>query len=69
MQDRLSPLLALRAFNDGQGSESSSLGNSVGHTVRQMIDVARRVTGQSIVPLAQRRRPGDPDMLVPEFCT
>ena len=41
-----------------------NLGNGRGFTVRQVIDVARRVTGQPIAATEEPRRPGDPAVLV-----
>jgi UDP-glucose 4-epimerase len=57
-------LLALKALNDGYGSAVFNLGNSVGYSVRQVIEVARRVTGKRIDVVAHDRRPGDPAVLV-----
>jgi len=57
-------LLALEALNEGHGSAVFNLGNSVGHSVRQVIEVARRVTGRRIDAVEQGRRPGDPAVLV-----
>lgn len=41
-----------------------NLGNGRGFSVRQVIDVARRVTGQPIAVIEEPRRPGDPAVLV-----
>lgn len=41
-----------------------NLGNGNGHSVRQVIDVAREVTGHPIPAECAPRRPGDPDRLV-----
>ncbi|KJS28666.1 MAG: hypothetical protein VR64_23375 [Desulfatitalea sp. BRH_c12] len=57
-------LLALEALGDGCGSDVFNLGNSVGHSVRQVIETACRVTGRDIVAVACDRRPGDPAALV-----
>ena len=57
-------LLALQALNDGCGSAVFNLGNSVGYTVRQVIEAARRVTGRPIEAVAHDRRSGDPAVLV-----
>ena len=57
-------LLALLALNDGYSSAVFNLGNSVGHSVRQVIDVAREVTGKAIETVEFGRRAGDPAVLV-----
>ena len=41
-----------------------NLGTGAGHSVRQVIDAARRVTGKTIPLREQPRRPGDPPVLV-----
>ena len=41
-----------------------NLGTGAGHSVRQVIDAARRVTGKAIPLREQPRRPGDPPVLV-----
>ncbi len=57
-------LLALeRLLTDGPGGRYN-LGNGAGHSVRQVIDAARRVTGRPIPEKAAPRRPGDPAVLV-----
>jgi UDP-glucose 4-epimerase len=56
-------LLALDAL--GQHSRLVyNLGNGLGFSVRQVIDVARRVTGHPIPAVESPRRPGDPATLV-----
>lgn len=57
-------LLALQALLDGAESCAYNLGNSVGYSVRQVIDLARKVTGKSIPAIEEDRRPGDPAVLV-----
>ena len=57
-------LLALRYLIAGGGSTIYNLGNSRGHSVREVIDVARTVTGHAIPAIAADRRPGDPPMLI-----
>ncbi|MEJ2660028.1 MAG: UDP-glucose 4-epimerase GalE [Desulfobacteraceae bacterium] len=57
-------LLALRALLDGAGCCAYNLGNSIGYAVRQVIDVARKVTGRKIQALEEQRRAGDPAILV-----
>jgi UDP-glucose 4-epimerase len=57
-------LLALRALLDGSGSSTYNLGNSIGYSVRQVIDLARKVTGRTIETVEEQRRAGDPATLV-----
>ncbi|MGD9009777.1 MAG: UDP-glucose 4-epimerase GalE [Desulfobacteraceae bacterium] len=57
-------MLALDALMDGGASEVYNLGNSVGYSVRQVIDVAGKVTGKKIDLVEENRRPGDPAILV-----
>jgi len=55
-------LLALRAL-DG-GSRTYNLGNGRGFSVREVIEMAREVTGKPIPVEIGPRRPGDPATLV-----
>jgi UDP-glucose 4-epimerase len=57
-------LLALQALLDGSGSCAYNLGNSIGYSVRQVIDLARVVTGHAIPTVEEQRRAGDPATLV-----
>lgn len=57
-------LLALDALAAGKGSGIYNLGNGEGHTVREVIDIAREVTGVEFVAVDSGRRPGDPEMLI-----
>ena len=41
-----------------------NLGNGMGYSVREVIDVAREVTGRDIKAVESPRRPGDPPVLV-----
>jgi len=41
-----------------------NLGNGAGFSVREVVEVARRVTGREIVAIEADRRPGDPPALV-----
>ena len=56
-------ILALDALESGGGSAVYNLGNEQGHSVREVIDVARRMTGVDI-PFVGPRREGDPAVLV-----
>jgi UDP-glucose 4-epimerase len=55
----------LRALDalDG-GSRTYNLGNGQGYSVREVIEVARAVTGHAIPVVVGPRRPGDPAVLV-----
>ena len=55
-------ILALEAPAGLAGSYN--LGTGRGHSVREVIDTARRVTGRAIAEIAAPRRPGDPPELV-----
>jgi UDP-glucose 4-epimerase len=56
-------LLAMDAIEPGRHT-IYNLGNGLGHSVRQVIDVAREVTGREIPVREEPRRPGDPARLV-----
>jgi UDP-glucose-4-epimerase GalE len=55
---------ALRYLNDGGESRAFNLGTGHGHSVRETIDAARRVTGRPIPSKDSPRRAGDPPVLV-----
>jgi len=55
---------ALRYLGDGGESRAFNLGTGHGHSVRETIDAARRVTGRPIPSKDSPRRPGDPPVLV-----
>lgn len=57
-------LLALEALLAGGGNGAYNLGNSKGYSVREVIAVARGVTGKAIAERMAARRPGDPAVLV-----
>jgi UDP-glucose 4-epimerase len=57
-------LLALEHLRAGKRSEFINLGNGNGYSVKDVIDVARRVTGKSIEAVNVARRAGDPPQLV-----
>jgi UDP-glucose 4-epimerase len=54
---------ALRALED-RSQLIYNLGNGVGFTVREVIDVAREVTGHAIPAIESPRREGDPAILI-----
>jgi UDP-glucose 4-epimerase len=47
-----------------RGSRTCNLGNGQGYSVREVIEVAREVTGHVIPAVVGPRRPGDPAVLV-----
>ena len=57
-------LLALRGLQDGGPSATYNLGNSRGYSVREVIDLSRKVTGMEIPAIEAENRPGDPAVLV-----
>ncbi len=56
--------LALEALFAGQPSAVYNLGNSKGYSVREVIDVAGKITGLPIPVVEAGRRPGDPAVLI-----
>ena len=56
-------LLALRAL-DERPRQIYNLGTGAGHSVRQVVEAARRVTGHAIPVHVEPRRSGDPARLV-----
>ncbi len=59
----LAHLAALERIQAGQGIEVN-LGTGTGHSVREVIDVCRDITGHDIPEVIGERRPGDPPTLV-----
>ena len=57
-------LLALGAIDAGDPFRVYNLGCGDGFSVKQVVDVARRVTGRPIATKSAPRRPGDPAILV-----
>ncbi len=57
-------LLALKALEGGAKTTVYNLGNGLGHSVTQVIEAARRVTGHPIPVRDDPRRAGDPPVLV-----
>ena len=56
-------LLALQQIKPGEGIEVN-LGTGVGHSVREVIDVCRQITGHAIPEVMVERREGDPPELI-----
>ncbi len=57
-------LLALRKLEQGAATTVYNLGNGNGHSVNEVIEAARRVTGHPIPVRDDPRRAGDPPVLV-----
>lgn len=57
-------ILALDYLRRGEESNIFNLGNGVGFSVKEVIDVARKVTGHTIPAKIEQRRAGDPSVLV-----
>ncbi|PSN18286.1 UDP-glucose 4-epimerase GalE [filamentous cyanobacterium CCP5] len=57
-------VLGLKYLLQGGQSQFINLGNGNGFSVKEVIDVARQVTGRDIKAVFCDRRPGDPPMLV-----
>jgi len=57
-------ILALKYLQKGGKSDVFNLGSSRGFSVKEMIDMARAVTGREIPAKIGKRRPGDPSVLI-----
>jgi UDP-glucose 4-epimerase len=57
-------VLALEALGNGRDHMIYNLGNGRGYSVREVIDMAREVTGIDFPAVEAARRPGDGDRLV-----
>jgi UDP-glucose 4-epimerase len=57
-------ILALQHLRSGGRSECINLGNKRGHSVLEVINSTRRVTGRGVEARLEPRRPGDPPHLV-----
>jgi UDP-glucose 4-epimerase len=57
-------ILALEGLLDGMRSRAYNLGNQKGFSVKEVVDVARKVTGHPIPIQEAPRRQGDPPVLV-----
>lgn len=57
-------MLGLDALREGKATTAYNLGNGNGYSVREVIEVAREVTGIGIKAVEAERRAGDPAVLV-----
>ena len=57
-------ILAIEKLETGLPSFQCNLGTGIGHTVKELIAAAEKVTGHSIPVVLGERRPGDPPELV-----
>ena len=57
-------ILAVKYLMAGNDSDVFNLGNGVGFTVKEVIETAEKVTGQSIKVVEEGRRAGDPAVLI-----
>lgn len=57
-------ILAVKYLMAGNKSDIFNLGNGVGFTVREVIEMAEKVTGESIKVVETDRRAGDPAVLI-----
>lgn len=57
-------LIGLERLLNGEAGGQYNLGNGEGHSVREVIEMARRVTGRPILARVGQRRRGDPAVLV-----
>lgn len=57
-------VLGLEYLLEGKESNIFNLGNENGFSVREVLEIAQKVTGKSIKIIERDRRPGDPPILV-----
>jgi UDP-glucose 4-epimerase len=57
-------ILAVEYLLKGNDSNIFNLGNGIGFTVKEVIDTARKVTGETITAVVSERRAGDPAKLI-----
>ncbi|MBZ4646330.1 MAG: UDP-glucose 4-epimerase [Petroclostridium sp.] len=57
-------ILALKKLRNGGNSDVYNLGNGTGFSVKEVVEIAREVTGINIKAVIAARRPGDPAILV-----
>ena len=57
-------ILAMKHLLDGGESDIFNLGNGNGHSVLEVIETAEKITGKKVPVVNEKRRPGDPAVLV-----
>jgi UDP-glucose 4-epimerase len=57
-------ILALKKLKNGGNSDIYNLGNGKGFSVKEVVELAREVTGESIKAIISERRAGDPAILI-----
>lgn len=57
-------ILGLEALKNGAPTNAYNLGNGRGYSVREVVEMGRKVTGKNIVAVEAPRRPGDPAELI-----
>lgn len=57
-------ILAVKYLMDGNESNIFNLGNGIGFSVNEVVDVARKVTNSPIKVIMEERRAGDPAILI-----
>src|SRR6056297_2351923 len=57
-------ILSLEKMMNGGKSQVFNLGNGVGFSVKEVIKMAKKVTGKDIATIEAERRPGDPAVLI-----
>lgn len=57
-------ILAVKYLMEGNDSNIFNLGNGIGFSVNEVIETARKVTGDSIKAVVEPRRAGDPAQLI-----
>ena len=57
-------ILAMKYLRDGNDSNIFNLGNGVGFTIKEVVEIARKVIGHPIPAKEEPRRSGDPSMLI-----
>lgn len=57
-------ILAVEKLRRGEDSSVYNLGNGKGFSVKEVVDIARKVTGHAIPAVIEPRRAGDPAVLI-----
>jgi UDP-glucose 4-epimerase len=57
-------VLAMKYLNYGGKSDAFNLGNGSGYSVKEVIDVSKKITKRNILSIQEERRPGDQDKLI-----